>query len=375
MANPLTDPNDWADQEASTPPSQWDGVAYEWFGVFGAGQPAQYIDFTGDVGSVPASFSVSVSTGVETFSIPHVLRVVFNGDVIEDRPLTPETTEEFSFTTPATVTSIRVLIMSNGEEYAYAYSMDVAVTPIAQDDVVCNFNCECEDEYPTRTLAQMREFMMIRLGWAAMKDTPLPGVVDTLNSFLQDAQEQLHAEYRLPRLERFFTWDLLEGVRFYDLIDNADVCTKELDPRQLTWIGISDGCDAWRKLVCGIPPESYYDGVSGIPTRYEIRQCIEVWPAPGGDNWKLRIKGYFYNEALTADTDVASLDYQAVQLFALANAKAHYGQQDAPNVMRQAMRYIGNMTAGAHHTRRYVPGTKEWTAPPLPVLTGYPGDP
>ena len=239
----------------------------------------------------------------------------------------------------------------------------------------CNYNCSCEDEYPTRTLAQMREFLMIRLGWAAMKDTPLPGVNDTLNAFLQDAQDQLHAEYRLPRLERFFTWDLVEGVRFYDLAENADECTKELDPRQLTWVGISDGCDAWRKLVCGIPPESYYSQVSGIPSRYEIRQCIEVWPPPGGDEWKLRIKGYFYNESLTEDTDVASLDYQAVQLFALANAKAHYGQADAANVMRQAMRYVANMTAGAHHTRRYVPGTTEWVAPPLPVLTGYPGDP
>lgn len=238
-----------------------------------------------------------------------------------------------------------------------------------------SYNCECDDEYPTRTLAQMREFMMIRLGWAAMKDTPLPGVVDTLNAFLQDAQDQLHAEYRLPRLERFFTWDMLPGVRFYDLLENADTCTKKLDPRQLTWVGISDGDNAWRALVCGIPPESYYSQVSGIPSRYEIRQCIEVWPPPGGDEWRLRIKGYFYSERLEQDDDVASIDYQAVQLFALANAKAHYGQQDAANVMRQAMRYVANVTAGAHHTRRYIPGTTEWIAPPLPVLTGYPGDP
>lgn len=248
-------------------------------------------------------------------------------------------------------------------------------TPDPPDPPDCNYNCECDDEYPTRTLAQMREFLMIRLGWAAMKNTPLPGVVDTLNAFLQDAQEQLHAEYRIPRMERYFTWTLAEGVRFYDLPENQDLCVKELDPRQVTWVGISDGCDAWRKLVCGIPPQSYYGDISGLPTRYEIRQCIELWPPPSDANWKLRVKGYFYNERLEDDDDVASMDYQAVQLFALANAKAHYGQQDAANVMRQAMRYIANMTAGAHHTRRYVPGTTEWVAPPLPILTGYPGDP
>lgn len=247
--------------------------------------------------------------------------------------------------------------------------------PEVFDNDTISTNCDCDDEHPTRTLAQMREFLMIRLGWAAMKDTPLPGVNDTLNAFLNDAQDQLHAEYRVPRLERFFTWDLLTDVRFYDLDQNADICPKKMDPRQLTWVGISDGADAWRKLVCGIPPQSYYGDITGMPTRYEIRQCIEVWPPPSGDEWRLRVKGYFYSDQMAEDVDVASMDYEAVQLFALANAKAHYGQQDARNVMAQAMRYIGNMTAGAHHTRRYVPGAIEWVAPPLPVLTGYPGDP
>lgn len=376
MANLLLDPNLWADGTGS-PPSSWDGSSYA-VSVGSGTSGAFWINYSGAAPSPGDTLAGSAVQTNATTPEPDVYLCLVETNsfvVLQSVHLPAGVPVDFSW--PALEHMRLVLSSAPDSPYeASLYGLNLSVTPDAPPEPdECNFNCECDDEYPTRTLKQMREFLMIRLGWAAMKDTPLPGVVDTLNAFLQDAQEQLHAEYRIPRMERYFTWDLQEGVRFYDLPENRDECTKELDPRQLTWVGISDGCDAWRPLVCGIPPQSYYGDISGLPTRYEIRQCIEVWPPPSGDNWKLRIKGYFYNERLEEDEDVASLDYQAVQLFALANAKAHYGQQDAANVMRQAMRYIGNMTAGAHHTRRYVPGTTEWVAPPLPILTGYPGDP
>lgn len=253
----------------------------------------------------------------------------------------------------------------------YSFLVEVWV----DDPVVISYNCECDDEYPTKTLAQMREYLMIRLGWGAMVSTPLPGVAVTLNSFLRDAQEQIYRQYKVFRLERFFTWPLLTGVRFYDLPANEDVCTKKLDPRMITWVGISEGDNFWRKLVCGIKPEFYYGDISSWPTHYEIRQCIEVWPPPSSDDWKLRIKGYFGLLPLDVDTDVNTIDYEAIQLFALANAKAHYGQPDAANYMGQYRDYIGAVTAGSHHTRRYVPNTEQSYPPPLPILTGWPGDP
>ena len=244
-----------------------------------------------------------------------------------------------------------------------------------EESTAVSYNCECDDEYPTKTLAQMREYLMIRLGWGAMVSTPLPGVAVTLNSLLRDAQEQIYRQYKVFRLERFFTWQLLTGVRFYDLPENEDVCTKKLDPRMITWVGISEGDNFWRQLVCGIKPEFYYGDISSWPTHYEIRQCIEVWPPPSSDDWKLRIKGYFGLLPLEEDTDVNTIDYEAIQLFALANAKAHYGQPDAANYMGQYRDYIGAVTAGSHHTRRYVPNTEQSYPPPLPVLTGWPGDP
>jgi hypothetical protein len=238
------------------------------------------------------------------------------------------------------------------------------------------YNCECDADYPQKTLAQMREFLMIRLGWAAMKNTPLPGVADTLNSFLVDAQEQVYRQYKVFRMERYFTWEMVAGERFYDFDANdPDGCTKRLDPRMVTWVGISQDDNFWRPLVCGIRPEFYYGDITSWPTHYEIRQCIEVWPAPSDDTWKLRIKGYFGLLPFAADGDVNTVDYEAIQLYALANAKAHYGQPDAANYMSQFQTYLAGVTAGSHQTRRYIPGGDQYVPPPLPVLTGYPGDP
>ncbi|MGP1665691.1 MAG: phage adaptor protein [Rhodanobacter sp.] len=456
-----------------------------------------------------------------------------------------------------------------------------------------SYNCECDDDYPRKTLAQMRAFLATRLGYAAQLARLPPGMSALLDSFLVDAQEQIYRQYKVFRMERIFTWDMEPGVRFYDLLDNilaqgivapagvsatpgaagsmplgtywyqvsalnslgetlastetsatttavmappaaptlgytngmgilpggdyryqitaindngetlpsseasitvpggalsintvtlnwtavtgatgykiygrsfgllkliatvgavttyndtgylapfgdlpttntagvgsvtvdwsavdgatgyrvygrtqgveqliatvgavttylddgsvtpsgfpatsntTSICPKHLDPRKVTWVGISDGDNFWRKLVCGIKPEYYYADVTGFPTHYEIRQCIEVWPAPEGSTYKLRIKGYFELARLEQDNDYNSVDYEAIQLYALANAKAHYGQPDAANYMQQYRAYVAAVTAGSHHTRRYVPDTEEWVAPSLPVFTGYSGD-
>lgn len=229
----------------------------------------------------------------------------------------------------------------------------------------CNFNCECDDPNPSRTLAELRTELMRRAGMSAMTANPPPGMPELLNSFLQSSQRMLYRQYPVLRTERFFTWDMVQGTRFYDLDANRDACTKKLDARMLSWVGISDGCDEWRPLVCGIPPECYQAAdQQGVPYRYEIRQCIEVWPAPDSDIYKLRIKGDFGLEPFEEDEDQCTIDDEAVFLHALARLKAHLGDPDARNYQQDAIDYVGYLTAGAHLTRRYVPG--ECPEPPLP---------
>jgi hypothetical protein len=238
-----------------------------------------------------------------------------------------------------------------------------------------NYNCACDDSPGSKTLLQLRTELMIRLGFALQVDNPPPGMTILLNSFLQEAQELAITDYKVPFMERFFTWQMEPGVRFYDLEDNLYECAKQLDPRMLTWVGISQDGNFWRRLISGINPEMYYAQISGWPQYYEIRQCIEVWPPPADATWQLRIKGYFGLLDFTADSDVCSIDHRAISLLALANAKAHYGQPDAANYAQRYRSFIGSMTAGAHGLQRFIPGGDQTPPPPLPILTGYPGDP
>jgi len=261
------------------------------------------------------------------------------------------------------------LVLSSAPDSPYEaslYGLNLSVTPAAPPEPdECNFNCECDDPNPSRTLAELRTELMRRAGMSVMTANPPPGMTELLNSFLQSSQRMLYRQYPVLRTERFFTWNMVQGTRFYDLDANRDVCTKKLDARMLSWVGISDGCDQWRPLVCGIPPECYQvSDQQGVPHRYEIRQCIEVWPAPDSDDYKLRIKGDFGLEPFAEDEDQCTIDDEAVFLHALARLKAHQGDPDARNYQQDVERYIGNLTAGAHLTRRYVPG--ECPEPPLP---------
>lgn len=242
----------------------------------------------------------------------------------------------------------------------------MADDPIPPDTV--SYNCSCDTEHPSRTLAQLRTELLVRLGYAAQTTNPPPGMNALLNSFLQSANRMAYEQYPVLRTRRFFTWDLVQGVKFYDLDANEDECTKRLNPLKIEWVGLSDGQNWWRPLICGIRPEFYsWVDVEGFPTHYEIRQCIEVWPAPASSDYRLRIKGDFGLEAFSEDTDKPTVDDEAVFLMALARAKAHYGQPDAANYEADARRYIGNRVAGLHMTRRYIPNKPDYLPPTPPV--------
>lgn len=237
------------------------------------------------------------------------------------------------------------------------YSMGIYVDDSAIAEVT-NYNCSCDDAYESRTLLQLREMMMVRLGFAAQLATPPPGMTELLNSFLQTAQEFCYEEYSLFRMVRFYSWPLQDGVRFYDLPDNQEICTKKLNPQKIKWVGVQDG-QQWYPLACGIAPEVYTTtNYPGRPTRYEIRQCIEVWPAPQPMDppMLLWIKGDFGLLRFTEDTDPCTIDWLVLFYHALANAKAHYTQPDAGNYMNLSIKRIGNLVAGSHMTARYMPG-------------------
>lgn len=219
------------------------------------------------------------------------------------------------------------------------------------------YNCDCDSNNTNRTLAALRTTLARRLGFSAQATNLPPGMKELLDSFLQDAQRSLYRRYDVLDTERFFTWNMKAGGRFYDVDANNDTCTKRVDVRKLTWVGVSRDGEAWVPLHCGIDPVRYSQAdLRGRPDSYEIRQCIEVWPAPDDDLYKLRIKGHFGLQSFAADTDQATIDDSLVFMLALSNAKAHYGQPDAGNYVSQMEVMLQNLVAGAHETRRYIPG-------------------
>lgn len=200
-----------------------------------------------------------------------------------------------------------------------------------------------------------------------------PNRTTLVNRLLKMAQEKLYRGYKVFRMERWFTWTFEANERFYGIGENDEqtadpACTKAIDPRMVTWVGVCDPNDnAWRPLKRGIPPPVYQNTMVGVPTHYEIKGCIEVWCTPIA-GWKLRVKGYFEPLAFEADSDVNSVDWQAVYLQALADAKLHYGQKDAPKAQAEAQRYVGELVAGTHQTARYVPGERMPPNAVRPVL-------
>lgn len=136
------------------------------------------------------------------------------------------------------------------------------------------------------------------------------------------------------------------------------ICAKRLDQRSITWAGIERD-SIWYPLECGISPTLNSYAQTGYPQRYEIRQCIQLWPVPDATAGNLIIKGHFGLEPFAADTDKVTIDDRAVFLMALANAKAHYRQPDAGNYVQQLEIYLDNLVAGAHLTKRYIPGHDE----------------
>lgn len=240
---------------------------------------------------------------------------------------------------------------------------------MAEESPDISFNCACDDdELPTRTLGDLRLSLLRRLGYSAQVDNPPPGMAELLDDFLRDAQEQLYMRYDCLHTERFFRWEMTPGTRYYAVRSNDDECEKKLNPYRITWAGIQDLNDTWSPLLCGIPATHYTSNTQvGRPERYEVRQCIEVFPAPD-EAYTLRVKGHFGLLAFAADEDVCTIDAHALFLLALAQAKAHYRQPDAQNYFAQSNSYMGSLVAGTHQTRRYIPRSLDLPPWPRPRL-------
>jgi hypothetical protein len=228
-----------------------------------------------------------------------------------------------------------------------------------------NFNATCDEGfYDAETLAGLRYDILVRLGYAAQAANPPPGMADLIDNFLKRGQAYLYRRYKALHTARFFSWTTTVGERFYGLRDNIDDCAKKLDPSKILEVWIEDSNGAWLPVHRGINPGCYTSASeNGLPARYDVRQMIEVFPAPDAE-YTLWVKGHFGLMRFTEDTDICTLDSELVFLWALANAKNHYGHADAQDIAAQAQVMLRELVAASHGNARYIPG-----AEPLPAAT------
>lgn len=228
----------------------------------------------------------------------------------------------------------------------------------------------------TDTLANLRFRMMCDLGFAAQAANPTPSMKLFCNNKLLGAQNYLYRRFMSLATRRFFRWKMVMGQRFYSLKDNDENTLSgfHMDPNKtIEWVGIQDTRNVWYPMVAGIPPEVYTMAqVPWRPARYDIKGCLEVYPAPD-QVYFLWIRGHFGLLPFVQDTDSTTINSEVVYLHALAGAKAHYGQPDANDIEAQANAYRAELVAATHKTKRYIPGTAQLPPAVRPTLLHFIG--
>jgi hypothetical protein len=244
-------------------------------------------------------------------------------------------------------------------------------------------NCECDEAEGARALGELRLELLRATGYAAQASRPPPGIAEMYNGFLDRAQKYIYSRYRSMQTERFFTWVLQDGVRYYGVKDSTSCCDTRLNRYRITGAWIEDLNGAWHPLRYGIEPRLYTmdTGVKGLPQRYEVRQCIEIFPSPiqiesvdpiepGMPAYRLWIKGHFGLRPFWDDAHLTTIEGEAVLLHAIGMAKRHKGMPDAADYFAMADKHVKALVAGSHGTRRYIPGARDdviFEGPPRPA--------
>lgn len=379
--------NYWQSPAAVSPPPYWDLDLGYALSTDGAGAGDTTIVFVGDNALLPGDYRVTLS--IQANPLPQSLYLVLEYNV----GITPTRqvfglgdqlgayTQDFTLPTGISNFSVRVARVNAGV-YVAPFYLSALIQPVPAGmnqpvlvnggssdynrtlcyDSPVDYNNGRFTDPRSKTLAMLRNDVVVRLGYAANTVLP-PGMAALIDSFLNDANEQLYERYPVMRLERWWTWQTQPGQRFYDVpID----CTKYLDLRHVSGAWLQDD-DAWFPLVAGINPLLFNQVYESLPQYYELRECIELWPAPDKATYLLHLKGQIGPKPMVEDEDQPTVDSRAVFLHALAHAKAHYQQPDAARYDRDLEVYIGRLTAGSHYSQRYIPRQPIPVGLPLPI--------
>ena len=185
-----------------------------------------------------------------------------------------------------------------------------------------------------RTLGELRSELSRRLGFGAQGSSGINSAL--LDSFLQNAQDQLFAAFEWRNLIKYDEKETGVGQVNYDWPDDCD-------PTHIREIAVYDG-SRWVPMLEGISFSNRSTDIHSIPHRYERYNQMEVWPAPDAI---YTIRRYYVATParFTQDNDRASIDDGLVFLHALTNAKLHYRQEDGQAYANQLNAMLDKLKA------------------------------
>lgn len=413
----ITNPGAWEDANGFIPPKAYQNVPQTinfplngdgryWFTPYAFAATPADITFIGDIAFLADSMSLQASITQEatdgssvfvaysldgsTFTAQQLGPSLQSAPGIPNGPIGQSLLSNQLVAALAVATTLVVKVYSTGgtpNVNAKPWQVALAITRNVNERIAwdypnpfnpISYNCECTDNVvPTETLAALRTDILTELGFATQAANPPPGMTALVNSWLIRGQQFLYRRYSQLHTRRMFRWKVNPGQRFYSLKDNDEdvLCDFQMDPiKTIEWAGIQDSRNVWYPLVEGIPPQLYtMIDKPWRPARYEIRQCIELYPAPDQTYW-LWMKAHFGLMTFASDDDFTTIDATLLFLHALSVAKAHYGKPDANNVQAMANAYRKELIAGTHGTNKYVPGTIAVPPAVRPTLIQFQGN-
>lgn len=187
---------------------------------------------------------------------------------------------------------------------------------------------------PYRTLEALRTELLARLGMGAMGASGGANLT-LIDSFLRNGQAQL---YRMQDWKHLIDYKDKTLGTDQNLLDyptsgvmNGSTCAR--DKRVLRLEYLYNG--QWLELTEGITTEmwSTMDTLAS-PVRYERYSQLLIYPK-ADQTYTVRVWFVADLGPFTENDHTATLDDEMVFLHALANAKAHYRQPDAPTYQGQ----------------------------------------
>lgn len=209
-----------------------------------------------------------------------------------------------------------------------------------------------------RNLGDLRLELSARLGFASTGNASGPKQA-VLNSFLQNAQDQLYYAFDWKQLKKVFTFNasstpsLGQSQQYIDYPDDVNpdrilemsskgINTTDFDPMQ-------EGIDLSHRNTT----------TTDRPRRYALRDQIEIWPVTDQSGYTIRMEYIKRLSAFTQDSHATSLPVEKdglIFLHALANAKGHYRHPDAQAYAGQLNTFLGRLRSKESPNSRYIRG-------------------